>query len=138
MLSVCKTVSVLGAACLAYVASPAMAAPEPSTRLVRCDSGNCLLVTGYRESAASEVSINGQAVKVEGKRRWQVRLPVETVREWSAPWARTIQVQLHDSATKGTSSEEAVLPIGLMGHTDLASLVVGVHQRPAGQAIASR
>jgi hypothetical protein len=127
MVSVRKLAFALGATWLACAASPVLAASDPITRLVRCDSGNCLLVSGHRDSAASEVRINGQAVTVEGKRNWRVRLPVETVRIWSAPFARTIEVTLHDFRTQDISSENAYLPIGLMGHTNLASLVVGVY-----------
>lgn len=127
MLSVRKSLFALFAACFAYFVSPASAASAPSTRLVKCDSGNCLLVSGHRESAASEVRINGQTVMVEGKRNWRARLPIKTVRAWSAPFARTIEVTLHDAQMQSISSERADLPIGLTGHTDLAMLVVGVH-----------
>jgi hypothetical protein len=123
-----KSAVALGAiACLAYAASPALAASGPSTRLVRCDAGNCLLVSGYRKTAASEVRIGGHAVSVEGKRNWRARLPVETVRSWSAPFARTIEIAVHDAQKQSVSYDRADLPIGLMGHTDLASLVVGLN-----------
>jgi hypothetical protein len=127
MLSVRKPKFALGIVWLVYVTSPAFAASEPSTRLVRCDRGNCLLVSGHRDSAASEVRISDHSVTVEGKRNWRVRLPLETVRDWSAPLARTIEITLHDSKTQSVSYDRADLPIGLMGHTDLASLVIGVN-----------
>jgi hypothetical protein len=71
------------------------------------------------------VQINGHAVHVEGKQRWRVRLPLETVRSWSVPFARTIEVTLLDPSNPGEGSHKAKLPIGLLGHvSDLASLVV--------------
>lgn len=105
----------------AGAASPAIAAPEPSTRVVSCKAGSCLLVTGHRADAAATVSINGHAVATEGARKWQVRVPVETVRQWSAPLARTITVSIDGAIS------EARLPIGLLGHSeDLAMLLISV------------
>lgn len=138
MPSVRKPASALVALCLAYGASPALAASEPTTRLVRCDAGTCLLVAGRRDNTATEVRIGGQAVTVEGMRNWRVRLPVDTVRSWSAPFARTIEITLCNPGTQVVSSGKAELPIGLMGHADLASLVINVHRPGAGQAIAMR
>jgi hypothetical protein len=107
------------------IAAPALAAPAPNTRLVACEAGNCLLVTGHRANAASAVRINGHAVPATGKRNWKVSLPVETVRQWSAPFARTISVEIEDIKTRNATSAEARLPIGLLGHAeDLAMLVI--------------
>lgn len=115
----------LAAALVASFASPALAASEPSTRVVSCRSGSCLLVTGHRDNAASTVSINGHVVAVDGKRDWRARVPVETVREWSLPLARTITVTLVDADTRSETTAEADLPIGLLGHAEnLASLVI--------------
>jgi hypothetical protein len=103
------------------IASPAAAA-EPSTRVVRCGEDSCLQITGRRDDPALTVSINGRTVAVEGERSWRVHLPVETVREWSAPYARTIEV------SQGETSASVDLPIGLLGGvTDLSSLVISVH-----------
>jgi hypothetical protein len=107
--------------------SAAVAASGPSTRLVTCRSGSCLLVSGERDHAASVVSINGHAVAVEGRRKWRTLVPVETVRAWSEPFARTISVATFDPRTRHESAAEANLPIGLLGHSnDLAFLVVRV------------
>jgi hypothetical protein len=107
--------------------SPAMAAAEPTTRVVGCRAGSCLLISGHRANAGAVVSINGHVVPVEGKRDWQVRLPVETVRDWSIPLARTISVTLSDAGTGGEIVAEADLPIGLLGHPEnLASLVISI------------
>jgi hypothetical protein len=101
------------------------AAADPSTKLVRCAEQSCLLVTGYREDAASAVAINGHVVPVEGQRKWRVALPVETLRNWSAPHARTIEVSLREPATQRGTSAEVRLPIGLLGGVgDLADLVI--------------
>ncbi|QOT74045.1 hypothetical protein H5V43_18090 [Sphingobium fuliginis] len=108
--------------CMAMAAGfvqPAAAASSPRTRLVEFRSENCLLISGSRDNAASKVSVNGHIVPAEGRHNWRVRLPVSTVRSWSAPMARTVTV-----AVEGLS-HEADLPIGLLGHADdLAMLVV--------------
>jgi len=111
-----------GAAVTAALTSPAIAgASEPSTRLVSCGAESCLLVSGRRADAAFPVRINGRQVTVEGRNRWRVRVPVAAVREWSAPYARTITVSVNEA------SAEADLPIGLLGHvTDLAFLTISV------------
>ena len=107
------------------LASPAAATTEPKTRLVSCDAGSCLLVTGSRAGADSTVMINGHAVLVEGTRKWRASLPIATVREWSEPYARTITVSIIDDESRESASSGADLPIGLLGHEkDLAMLVV--------------
>lgn len=117
----------LAATFTASLASPVMAASEPSTRVVTCRSGSCLLVSGSRDSTASEVSINGHVVEVQGKKDWRVSLPLETVREWSIPLARTIEVGFTDTATHAQTTVDADLPIGLLGHAEnLASLVISM------------
>jgi hypothetical protein len=96
-----------------------MAASRPATRLVSCQSESCLLVSGHRDDPAAIVRINGHAVPVEGKRDWRARLPLSAVRQWSAPYARTIEISVPGAQTS------ADLPIGLLGHvTDLSSLDV--------------
>ncbi|WP_395336068.1 hypothetical protein WBP06_18805 [Novosphingobium sp. BL-8H] len=113
------------AAFSAGVAPNAMAASKPETRLVSCGAGNCLLISGHRDHAASEVRINGHAVPVEGGKGWKVRLPVDTVRAWSAPLARAVDIALLDPETGTQATVQARLPIGLLGHvTDLAMLEI--------------
>lgn len=103
------------------VASPAFAAATPATRLVDCGADSCLLVTGQRDDTAAPVSINGHAVRVQGGRKWRAVVPVETLRAWSEPYARTITVSV------AASGAEADLPIGMLGHAEnLAMLVVRV------------
>ncbi|MFT4025576.1 MAG: hypothetical protein QM676_02050 [Novosphingobium sp.] len=117
----------LGAVLAAGLAAPALAAHEPTTRVVSCRAGSCLQVSGHRHSAAAAVLINGHAVAVEGERKWRAELPVETVRAWSEPFARTIEVATFDPATQRNTAMEADLPIGLLGGvTNLASLVVSM------------
>lgn len=105
-------------------ACDAVAASAPTTKLVSCEEGNCLQVSGRRADTGSTVLINGRAVAVDGGRAWKVVLPLRTVRAWSAPMARTVAVSvMQDGAS---STQEAELPIGLLGHvTELASLVIG-------------
>ncbi|MDB5686206.1 MAG: hypothetical protein JWR77_795, partial [Rhizorhabdus sp.] len=117
----------LGLVLAAAFASPVSAASEPKTRLVSCDAGNCLLVTGRRADVASTVTINGHAVAVQGARTWRASLPVDTVRAWSAPFARTITVSVVEGGARERALAEADLPIGLLGHVDnLDMLVVSV------------
>jgi hypothetical protein len=91
---------------------------------VTCETGSCLLVTGYRVNAASAVSINGRTVTADGVRKWRVRVPVDTVRAWSAPYARTITISVADAETRTDATAEVDLPIGLLGQVDLAVLVI--------------
>jgi hypothetical protein len=107
------------------LATPAIAGQEPSTKLVRCADQSCLRVSGHRDDPASIVHINGHAVPVEGDRKWKVSLPLEVVREWSAPNARTIEVSLGGPEGHG---ETVDLPIGLLANaTTVAALVINVH-----------
>lgn len=105
-------------------ASTAIAAPEPKTRLVSCGSESCLLVTGHRKSADSLVSINNRLVTVEGGRAWHIRVPLVAVRELTSPYARSIEVTVAQANGHEEWSEDASLPIGLLGHKNLATLVV--------------
>jgi hypothetical protein len=115
-------------ALLAAGMTPAVAASTPGTRLVRCGSEDCLLVTGHRDSANSVVRINGHAVPVEGQRNWRVRLPIATVKGWALPFARRVEVSSGDGTADQVTRQQAELPIGFMGHVpDLANLVITLH-----------
>ena len=119
--------ALIGAAMIGSLASPATAASEPSTKLIRCAEQSCLQISGRRENPTAIVCINGHVVPVEGEHSWRVRLPLEAVREWSAPHARTIEVSLQDPETRRETVASVDLPIGLLGGTtDLASLVISV------------
>lgn len=107
------TLAAIAAVGLAF---PALAASEPSTRVVECGAGSCLQVSGHRDNSAASVTLNGHAVAVEGARNWRVSVPVQTVREWSEPRARTITVAVADTAAR--TEAEADLPIGLLGHSE--------------------
>ncbi|GAA0273643.1 hypothetical protein GCM10009127_12650 [Alteraurantiacibacter aestuarii] len=109
-----------GAVAICSAASPALAEREPSTKLVRCGEESCLQISGYRDDPASIVRLNGEVVTADGGQDWQVRLPIETVRQWSAPNARTIEVSLLDPETAQVTSASTSLPIGLLG--DISSL----------------
>jgi hypothetical protein len=107
------------------LASPAFAAPEPSAKLVRCGADSCLRVAGHRESPEAIVRINGRVVAAQGDSSWEVQLPIETVRAWSPPHARTIQVSQQDPQSNQEASSAVTLPIGLLGGvTELASLLI--------------
>ena len=115
---------VIGAAA-ALLASAVQAAPSrigASTRLQRCGTETCLLVTGRRSDPAASVSLAGHEVRVQGARRWRASLPLDTVRRWSASFARSIAVQV---AGPAGGEMRASLPIGLLGQeVDLAFLDV--------------
>jgi hypothetical protein len=112
---------ILGAALMSCCAPPAMARTD--TKLVHCRPQSCLLVSGHRDNPASIVLINGHAVSVKGGRHWQIRMPVETLRAWSAPLARQIAITTIDARGGTPTLQQADLPIGLLGHADLALLV---------------
>jgi len=117
--------SILAGAVLASAALPVAAQPLATTRVVACGAGDCLLVRGQRASPLADISINGRPVVAEGKRSWRVRLPIATVRDWSAPFARTLHVVVTDPTGGAERSEAVRLPIGLLGQAvELASLVV--------------
>lgn len=122
-----RALALAGAAIFGGLASPVIAAPEPSTKLVKCGAQSCLLVTGYRDDPTSVVSINGHAVAVEGARRWKAYLPVALVREWCAANARTIDVSLAAPAAEPATVTRVDLPIGLLADaTVLAALEINV------------
>ncbi|WEK46429.1 MAG: hypothetical protein P0Y56_15690 [Candidatus Andeanibacterium colombiense] len=119
--------ALVGAVVAASVPTSAMAASEASTRVVRCGSQSCLLISGHRDDPSAAVSIAGQAVAVEGKRGWKARVPVDTVRQWCGPYARTIEVSLRDPNTQVETSDSVDLPLGLLGTlTDLAALEISI------------
>ena len=105
-------------------ASQASAAAEFGTKLIDCAEGSCLVVTGSRQNVASAVVINGHDVRVEGSRKWRAVLPVETLREWSEPYARTITVSIVHPRTRIEASGQADLPIGLLGGGEKLSMLI--------------
>ena len=118
----------VGAIAAGALASPAIGASEPSTKLVRCGDQSCLQVTGHRDDPTSIVHINGHAVSVEGERKWKVSVPLDVVREWSAPNAQTIEVSLGDMEGRPETIASVDLPIGLLANSvTLAALVINVH-----------
>jgi hypothetical protein len=58
--------------------------------------------------------------------RWQVRLSLDEVRSWTEPMARTISVATYDPQSQTRIEREASLPIGLLGHADLDTIVVAL------------
>lgn len=99
-------------------ATPALATTEPSTKLVECHTGDCLLVTGHRADANVPVTINGHAVTVDGEARWQLRLPVQTLRAWSAPNASSITISVDGE------EKEARLPTGMFVKPEMLTMLV--------------
>ena len=105
------------------IVSPAQAQPghAPKLRVVECGAESCLRITGHRDDSAAPVLINGHEIAVTGRHRWTARVPVAKVRNWSAPYARSIQLSV------ANEEHSTQLPIGLLGtRGDLAMLVVSV------------
>jgi hypothetical protein len=93
-----------------------------STKLQRCGDQTCLLIKGRRTDPTAAVLVQQHEVAVAGQRRWRVSLPLQTVQGWSAPFARSISI---DIAGQDGGAGRAKLPIGAFGHTtDLAFLSV--------------
>jgi hypothetical protein len=93
-------------------------------RLRLCGDETCVVLTGERADASDAVTVAGHPVAVEGGRRFSVAVPLDRVRAWSAPYARTIAVTTLDRSGEATT-RDVRLPIGLLGHvTELASLEV--------------
>ena len=105
------------------IVSPVQAQPghAPKLRVVECGAESCLRITGHRDDSAAPVLINGHEIAVTGRHRWTARVPVAKVRNWSAPYARSIQLSV------ANEEHSTQLPIGLLGtRGDLAMLVVSV------------
>lgn len=93
-------------------------------RLRTCGDETCVVLTGERGDAADVVTVAGHRVPVQGGRRFEVAVPVDAVRAWSVPFARTVAVTTIDRTGEATT-RDVRLPIGLLGHvTELASLEV--------------
>ncbi|WP_419827209.1 hypothetical protein [Sphingomonas sp.] len=109
----------------AAAASPVVARPVATTRLVSCGADDCLLVRGRRASPRAAVRINGHPVAASGEGAWQVTLPLATVRDWSTPFARTLQIAIEEPTGARVEDEAVRLPVGLLAHRiELASLTV--------------
>lgn len=122
-----KPVLALGAALATLATVPASAGDNLTTRVVDCEAGSCLIVRGRRDSSTAQVTINGHPVIVQGARMWRASVPVETLRQWSAPHARSIIVAITDARSGAAATAQVRLPIGLLGHSqDLAMLVIRV------------
>lgn len=116
------------AALLAAALAPTEVCAAPRAKLVSDAPVDRLQVSGTRPSTDDAVLINGHQVAVEGGRHWRVRLPLETLRRWSRPGARTIHVTVATPAGDRTVEHETDLPVGLLGgRIDLAALVVRLH-----------
>jgi hypothetical protein len=93
-------------------------------RLRTCGGDTCVVLSGVRADPADVVMVAGHLVVAKGGRRFEVAVPVDAVRAWSAPFARTVAVTTIDRAGEATM-REVRLPIGLLGHvTELALLEV--------------
>ncbi|MFK4874273.1 hypothetical protein [Novosphingobium sp. ZW T3_23] len=123
--SLFHSLALAGAVATAAFGQTATAAPREKARLVSCGAADCLLLSGVRADAGQEVQVNGHSVPVEGGRGWKVLLPVETVRAWSRPGARSIAVGITPSKAEEGALHQVVLPIGMLGSiTELAYLVI--------------
>lgn len=120
-----KRAVILSIAIATALAAPAAQASQPRTRVVGCKAESCLVVSGKRADAQAEISINGHAVAVQGHRNWRVRVPIKTIRDWSAPLARSIVVAVGSGSQR--REFDTRLPIGLLGQPqDLAFLEISL------------
>jgi len=124
MARVFRRLGILIASAVAIAASPSSAHPV-TVRVVSCEAGSCLLVRGHRKVSQAVVRINDRDVEASGLHSWQVRLPVATVRDWSAPFARSLRVAVVNPTGAIERNDAVRLPVGLLGHSvELASLVI--------------
>lgn len=116
---------IAAAALFIFAAAAPASARSPDARLVSCGADNCLLVRGHRASPRAEVRINGRPVDVRGGTAWRVALPVATVRDWSAAYARTLHVAIAEPGADTANGTTVRLPIGMFARPiELASLIV--------------
>jgi hypothetical protein len=122
-----RALGLIGAVALMPVSvSAESGAIAASTRLHRCGDQTCLLIRGRRADPAASVLVQEHEVSVAGRRRWHVSLPLQTVQDWSPPFARSILVEI---AGNDGGTGRAKLPIGVFGHTtDLAFLNVSARR----------
>lgn len=93
-------------------------------RLRPCGEDTCVVLTGRRDRATDGVTVAGHPVAARGGRRFEVAVPLDRVRAWSVPHARTIALGTL-SGTGDQTTRDVRLPIGLLGHvTELAALEV--------------
>ena len=110
---------------IAATASSLDAQAVTTIRLVSCGTADCVLIRGHRRSPTAVVQVNERPVDVRGRTSWQVRLPIATVRDWSAPLARTLRIAVTGPAGSVERDDAVRLPVGLLGQkVELASLTV--------------
>ena len=113
---------------LAALASPACAASAPQARLVHCDAGTCLRITGTRPSAETGVLIGGRAIAVEGGRAWRATVPVATARQLATPSGGALHYAFAGTGGEPVAVGEVLLPPGALGRrVELAALIVRAH-----------
>lgn len=116
-------------AATAFLAASASAASEDidaSVKLRRCGEQTCMRISGHRPDPAAPIWVEQHEVTAVGGRRWHVTLPLQVVRQWSAPAARSIAVAVGGQNGRAT---QAALPIGVFGHTtELAFLNVDLRR----------
>jgi hypothetical protein len=98
------------------------------TRLVEANGRTALELRGRRTARGQALRVNGHPITPTGGRAWSARLPLETVRNLAAPFARTMTVEAScTSAGDEWHARQVRLPTGLLGHTsDLAALEVSM------------
>ncbi len=118
-----RILALVGALCSALLAMP-VGAKDAESRLVRCGAASCLQLSGYRDNPEDAVLVNGRSVAVEGDRRWQVHMPLDTLRNYADPHARSIEVSVGERPAREVV-DQVKLPIGLLGNTTgMDSIVV--------------
>lgn len=114
--------------CLAMAAAPKVAIAAPEARLVHCDAGTCLRISGRRPHAAVTVRVAGHTLAVQGNRIWRATLPLATARDWASSHGGALMATLTDPVTGDERVEAVTLPPGALGQRiELASLVVSAY-----------
>lgn len=105
-------------------AGPAQAASSQA-RLVHCDAGTCLRLSGHRSGSATAIRIGESDLVVAGDRAWQATVPLSTARTWPISRGYSLRVTLADAESGVQRVESVMLPPGALGaRTELVSLLV--------------
>jgi hypothetical protein len=105
-------------------AGPAQATGAQA-RLVHCDTGTCLRLSGHRSGATTAIRIGESDLAVAGERAWQATVPLSTARTWPISRGYSLRMTLADAESGVQRVESVMLPPGALGsRTELVSLLV--------------
>jgi hypothetical protein len=109
---------------LGMFTGPAQAAGAQA-RLVHCDAGTCLRLSGHRAGATTAIRIGERDLAVVGGKAWQTTVPLSTARTWPIARGYAFRLILADAHSGVQRVESVMLPPGALGsRTELVSLLV--------------